>query len=28
MPASAVKGKTEPIITFAVDSFDERATAP
>lgn len=26
MPATAVKGKTEPIVTFAVDSFDERST--
>jgi len=26
MPASAVKGKVEPIVTFAVDSFDERAS--
>jgi adenylate cyclase len=26
MPASAVKGKTEPIVTFAVDCFDDRAS--
>jgi adenylate cyclase len=28
MPATAVKGKSEPIVTFGVDSFDERATNP
>ena len=26
MPATPVKGKTEPIVTFAVDSFDERTS--
>jgi adenylate cyclase len=26
MPATAVKGKVEPIITFAVDSFDDRSS--
>jgi adenylate cyclase len=25
MPATAVKGKVEPIVTFAVESYDERA---
>jgi adenylate cyclase len=24
MPPAAVKGKTEPVVTFAVESFDER----
>jgi adenylate cyclase len=28
MPAKAVKGKVEPVVTFAVSSFDERVTAP
>jgi len=28
MPATMVKGKTEPIVTFAVDSFEERSSAP
>jgi adenylate cyclase len=27
MPATAVKGKVEPVVTFAVDSFDENSTA-
>ena len=26
MPATAVKGKVEPIVTFAVDSFDDRTS--
>lgn len=26
MPATAVKGKAEPIVTFAVDSFDDRTS--
>jgi adenylate cyclase len=28
MPAMAVKGKTDPVVTFAVESFEGHATAP
>jgi len=28
MPPAMVKGKIEPIVTFAVDAFEERSSAP